>query len=245
VAVSTVLSQAVIMVMCLFALGKKNFGRADKKYAWEILKASTSPLGINFVPSLVLFFTNLFALKIGAEAAVSAYGVMSYAVYTFEYFYQGVVDGVQPVLSYCQGTGDGENKKRALKTSLIVLGVSTAVFMLLTPLMIWGMPKIFSVSAQAADLMKTGFIVYAFAYPFKAVVKFICAYYYAVGETKISNLLIYADPIFFTPITLLVLSGLGMTGVWLSLTISQLCIAALGVLSLVKKNKKQIKEPTE
>ncbi len=256
VAISTVISQAVIMVLCLFALrakkpldkendqsGKwweKPLKKINRKYLLPILGASTSPFGINFVPSIVLLFTNYFALEVGGTAAVSAYAVMSYAVYTFDYIYQGVCDGVQPILSYCCGAKDKAGENRALRSSALILGGFTIGFIALTPALIAVMPKLFAVSAEAEKMMTSGFILYAIAYPFKAVVKFVCSYYYAVGKTKPSNLLIYADPLLFTPLFLVLLPMLwAMDGIWLSMTFAQICVAAFGGLSLWRTFRKK------
>jgi Na+-driven multidrug efflux pump len=245
------------MLFCLFALrakkpldkesdqsGKwwqKPLNNINREYLLPILGASTSPFGINFVPSIVLLFTNYFALEVGGTAAVSAYAVMSYAVYTFDYIYQGVCDGVQPILSYCCGAKDKEGENRALRFSAIILGAFTIAFILLTPALIAVMPKLFAVSDTAQKMMTSGFILYAIAYPFKAAVKFVCSYYYAVGKTKPSNLLIYADPLIFTPLFLIALPMLwAMDGIWLSMTFAQICVAALGGFSLwrtFQKNK--------
>jgi len=238
VALSTVISQAVIMFLCLGALKYGTNKKTNRKYVMPILKASTSPLGLNFVPSVVLLFTNYFALKAGGTAGVSAYAVMSYAVYTFDYIYQGVCDGVQPIISYCYGAKDKNGEMRALKSSAIILAVFTLLFIILTPALIVVMPELFAVSGVAEEMMKMGFIIYAASYPFKASVKFICSYYYACGRTTISNLLIYVDPLILTPLSLFVLANaVGMNGIWLSMTVSQLIVTLLGVLTFIRKQE--------
>ena len=219
VAVSTVVSQAVIMVLCLFALKSKKLESREKtgvnpEYILPILIGSTSPFGINFVPSVVLLFTNYFALKVGGTAAVSAYAVMSYEVYT-----------------YCCGAGDDKSKKRALRTSAIILALFSILFIAVTPVLIIGMPKLFAASGTAEEMMRMGFIIYAVSYPFKAAVKFICSYYYACGKTKTSNMLIYVDPVVFTPVLLAVLPYfMGINGIWLAMTMAQIFVTLLGVL---------------
>ena len=239
VAISTVVSQAVIMILALVALWEKKIAPIDTKSLIPILAASTSPIGINFVPSVVLLLTNYFALAEGGTAAVSAYAVMSYAIYTFDYIFQGVCDGVQPVISYSVGSKDNAEKLRAMKVSEIILTISSLAFIASTPLLIYIMPKIFAVSKEAEMMMNTGFIIYAFSYPFKAAVKYIGSYYYAIGKNTISNLLVYSDPLVFTPILLILFSWImGMNGVWLSLTLSQVCVTAFGALSFFVKKKK-------
>ena len=239
VAGATVVSQAVIMVLCFFPLRIKKGTRIKCGYILPILVGSTSPLGINFVPSVVLLFTNYFALEEGGTAAVSAYAVMSYAVYTFDYIFQGVCDGVQPIISYCTGSGDRKEERRVLKTAGLILIVFSALFILLTPGLIAVMPRLFAVSETAEEMMRMGFLIYALSYPFKAAVKFICSYYYAVGKTMISNVLIYAEPVVFTPLYLIILPRfMGMNGIWLSLPLAQISVVLLAVCYLIFSYKK-------
>ena len=233
VGISTVASQLAIAVLCLLSLRIER--NAAVSGIAEILKASTAPFGVNFVSSVVLLFTNYFALKAGGAAAVSAYAVMSYAVYTFDYIFQGVCDGIQPMISYCSGRGDVIGEKRAMKVSALVLAVCVICFVSLTPVLIMVMPKLFSVSEDAKNMMYYGFIIYAFSYPCKAAVKYICSYYYASKRFKLSNLLIYIDPLFITPMLLFVLSNqFAINGIWLAMTLAQLAVAAIGIISFVR-----------
>lgn len=235
VAVSTVVSQAVMMILCLHVLKWKP-GKMKRNYILPILVGATSPFGINFVPSVVLLFNNYFALKIGGTAAVSAYAVMSYAVYTFDYIFQGVCDGVQPVISYYCGTGEERTKKLVLKQSVVILALLSLLFVGLTPGLIFAMPKVFAVSDIAGVMMRSGFWIYAVSYPFKAMVKMICSYYYACSEIKRSNLLIYVDPVILTPLFLTILTqAMGMDGIWMSLTMSQIVVTMLGVVLILFK----------
>ena len=230
-----------------FARGRgknKTDGKSDERgidCAKKILKHSFAPFGLNFVPSASLMFTNFFTLKVGGVAAVGAYTVMSYLLYTYDYVYQGVCDGVQPALSYYRGSGDAEEERKTVNKAIIILVILSAVFMAATPAAIAFLPEIFSVSAEATEMLRIGFIVYAFAYPLKAAVKFICAYEYSVGKIGVSNLITYLDPFLFTPASLAVASLSGTTGIWIALPVSQALtiLAALVILSVEKLRKKK------
>ena len=245
VAAATVVSQAIVAGLAVFRLMRlkkhtENRGERGKiRLVAAILKNSIAPFGLNFVPSAVLLFTNYFALKAGGTAAVGAYAVMSYAVYTYDYVFQGVCDGVQPVLSYYRGANDASEEKKTVCKSIITLIVLSAVFIALTPAMISFLPKIFAVSGGAEQMMKTGFIVYAFAYPLKAAVKFVCSYCYSVGKIAVSNVLTYLDPFLFTPACLALLAGKGMNGIWAALPLSQLLVlfaAGIAFVAVRRKN---------
>lgn len=243
VAAATVISQAVISVAG-YVIIKKNRGAGVRALvAGEILKSAAAPFGLNFVPSLVLMFTNYFALRSGGTAAVSAYAVMSYAVYTFDYIFQGVCDGVQPAISYSCGSGDVAVRKEAVKRGALILGIMSVLFSFSTPLLIGFMPKLFAVSETAEKMMDTGFIIYAFAYPFKAAAKFICAYYYACGEKKKSNILVYLDPLILTPSFLVLGSAaIGTNGVWAAMTAAQTVLCAAGIICILISNRKKTAE---
>ena len=230
VAISAVAAQGAVMAAGLFSYRirwKKPF---KCKFGLEIIRSSFAPFGINFVSSLVLLFTNYFALQTGGTAAVSAYGVMSYAVYTYDYVFQGVCDGVQPVISFCNGAGDAEQEKKTVRIVVVLLAVLAVAFALVTPAMVWCLPKLFAVSAQAEEFMLQGLIIYAFSYPFKAGIKFICAYHYSNKRAWQANTLIYLDPLLFTPLLLMFLPQLfGINGIWLTLPLTQALVFIVGV----------------
>lgn len=251
VAAATVVSQAVVAALSLFSLLRRGDKSAktlsaqecsDKekspRFALLVLKNSVAPFGLNFVPSMVLTFTNFFALKTGGTTAVGAYAVMSYVLYTYDYVFQGVCDGAQPVFSYYRGANDIHEERNTLYKTIITMTALSVAFVALTPAAIAFLPKIFAVSAEAAQMIKTGFIIYAFAYPLKAAVKFICAYAYSTGKVALSNIITFLDPFLFTPLSLLVLAPTGTSGIWAALPVSQLLtLIAAGVIHLILSHR--------
>lgn len=240
VAVSTVVSQAAIMLLCIFSLKVKSNAKIIMNSAASVLKASTAPFGVNFVSSLVLLFTNYAALKTGGTAAVSAYAVMSYAVYTFDYIFQGVCDGIQPAVSYYSGAGNKAGEKKTLFCAVGVLLAFAVCFAALTPALIAVLPKLFAVSDKAEQIMKSGLKIYAVSYVFKAAVKLICSYYYACRQFKLSNILTYIDPVLLTPVFLLILPHFfGINGIWLTMTLAQIAVTAVGAAGAVLQRKRE------
>lgn len=251
VAAATVVSQAVVAALSLFSLLRRGDKSAktpsaqecsDKekspRFALLVLKNSVAPFGLNFVPSMVLTFTNFFALKTGGTTAVGAYAVMSYVLYTYDYVFQGVCDGAQPVFSYYRGANDIHEERNTLYKTIITMTALSVAFVALTPAAIAFLPDVFAVSAEAAQMIKTGFIIYAFAYPLKAAVKFICAYAYSTGKVALSNIITFLDPFLFTPLSLLVLAPTGTSGIWAALPVSQLLtLISAGVIHLILSHR--------
>lgn len=233
VAMATVLSQLFITLGGFFSLRiDRSAGLArDAKTLGAILLSATAPLGINFVPSLVLLFTNTAALRAGGVAAVSAYAAMSYAVYTFDYIFQGVCDGIQPVVSYARGAGDKNEERRAVRAAAIILGALCVVCIALTLPLIGLLPVALGTSETAAAILSRGMWIYAVAYPAKVTVKLICSYYYSVGDSLLSNILVYLDPLVFTPLGLWLFTKTnGIDGVWMSMPFAQIAVVLCGVI---------------
>ncbi len=232
VAIATVISQLAVAAFCLMSMkfDWKQKGKGELSRWREILKASLAPVGVNFVPSLVLFFTNMAALSSGGTAAVSAYAVMSYAVYTYDYVFQGVCDGVQPALSYYFGAQDERSARYAARCAAVILAVCAVLFALVTPALMAILPGLFDVSAEAASLIRSGLAIYAFSYLFKAAVKFECAYCYIAQRFSAANFLTYIDPLLLTPLSLLILPRLmGTDGLWWAMVVSQAVTALIGI----------------
>lgn len=108
--------------------------------------------------------------------AVSAYAAMSYAVYTFDYIFQGMCDGIQPIISYCRGAVDSAQERRAVTSAGWILGCFSMVCILLTPALIRFFPGVLGVSEDAKAMMRRGFLFCTVSYPLKAAVKFLCFY---------------------------------------------------------------------
>ncbi len=249
VAIATVAAQVLIMVLGLFTFRVKKGVGGYFTFGKKIGKASIAPIGLNFVPSAVLFFTTVFANNVegGGVAAVAAYAVMMYAVYTYDYVFQGVVDGAQPIFSYAESAGDKALNKKTVKTVLIILSALSILFAVLTPLMIWLLPMAFGLSAEGKEMMFLGMIIYATSYPFKAGIKFICSYCYSCQKTLVSNIVTYLDPVAFTTLCLFLCSTWwGVNGVWIALPVSQVLVFGIGLALMLllgkKKPKRQKKE---
>ncbi len=240
VAAATVISQGVIMILGFISIRPKFNKKPSLSFVPRIAAGSAAPFGINFVPSLVLMFTNASALSWGGVAAVSAYAAMSYAIYTFDYIFQGVCDGIQPIVSYCHGAGDKKQEIHAVRSAAIILAGIAVIAFALTPALIKLLPLVLGVSGEAEQILAGAFWIYAVAYPFKAFVKFLCSYYYASEKQLISNLLVYLDPLVFTPLLLLVLTNwIGILGVWIAMPASQILLTLVGAAVLFFNRRKK------
>ena len=251
-AAATATAQGVVALLSLILIlrdKKIPFAFSELRLSLEkmlrILKIGLSPFGISLAPSIVIIFANWQCLSYGQETAVAAYSVLSYVSATFLALLQGIGDGVQPIISYLHGAGERVKMEhvrfRALRLA-VLLGILFFLISIPTTSFFSGL---FGVSDAAAQMAKSGLILTAAAYPFAGIVRCSISYFYATGDTKLSTLFTYLDPLVFTPIFLFLLPiFFDVQGIWSVLAAVQIVMSLLiGVTFFMrrKKSKKILK----
>lgn len=230
---------AIIVVVPIIKSGKpEKIYLLDKKYVREILKIVPSPTVLTYAPAAMQIITNFQCLSCGGNLAVAIYTVMLYAAYVVYSMMQGLADGVQPLLSFKRG----ENDEKGLKEVLIktfALGFCIAfVFSALFYYTRYAFPVWYGVSEDVAEKTIPAMIAVSVAAPLIVIVKVLSAYFYALGDSKNSSILVFSDPFLFTPLYVVVLPKLlGMNGIWLSYPAAQASIALLGITLYLLKTK--------
>lgn len=201
----------------------------------ELLCIGVSPFGLTLAPSLIIVIANWQCIRYGGDLAVAAFSVVSYVVASVQALLQGVGDGVQPVISFCKGAQHWDNLHIARRKALaLTIGLS----LLLSVAVILSqdiLPAMFGLSEQAAIITKTALAISACSFPFLGLSRLASAYFYAVGQSRCSTLLVYLDPILITPLLILMLPFfLRLEGVWIALSAAQLILSLVAAYLLRK-----------
>ncbi|RXI40096.1 multidrug transporter MATE [Clostridium tetani] len=246
-AFATVVAQSFAAILSLIALfSDKNHPicitdcKPDKFILPKIFKIGLSPFGLSFAPSAIIIITNWQSLNYGGTTAVAAYSVLSYGTQTIQAMLQGAGDGVQPLVSYYNGSNEQENisylQKKTLHFTIIVASILTMVFILMRRIF----PVIFGASMAVSRMVYSGMIISSFAFVFSGLNRFTCAFFYAIDRPKLSSLLVYLEPLIVSPICLLLLPILwGINGIWIALPVSQFIISIISIY-LLKRYKEEI-----
>lgn len=236
-ALATVLAQGCSAVCCLlliFTDKQHRLTRSDfhlnRRLIKNILRIGISPFGLTFSPSIVIIFANWQCLNYGGDVAVAAYSALSYVLQATMELLHGIGEGVQPLISYCNGAGRHDLVRsllRRAKRLVMVLGLLFGVLIVAFDSLI---PIIFGASEQAAVMIKNACLISSVAFFFSGLVKCYSSYFYAIRETRASTLLIYGDPLLLTPLLMQILPlFFDINGIWAVLPVTQitLCIVAL------------------
>lgn len=240
-ALATVLGQgcSIVPSLIFLAVRKKLIGyiipTADMKKIKEILTVAVSPFGLTFAGSVIIIIMNKNAIIHGGDRAAACYAVISYVAYIVQMLIQGVGDGSQPLISRYYGAGNMDMVRKlrnmALTMSLVTSAVSAAA------LVIWSreISAFFGMSERGISDVAGAMPYFAAGMLFIAVERVMTSVFYAMDENKYAYTLIYGELILMGILATVVLPPLmGVTGVWLSVPVSQAALAVLSVILLRK-----------
>ncbi|WP_373127035.1 MATE family efflux transporter [Dielma fastidiosa] len=242
-ALATVAAQGFSALFCLLLIftDKKNpLKRSDfvlnKRMCKNIIRIGVSPFGLTFSPSIVIIFANWQCLNYGGEIAVAAYSALSYVLQATMELLHGIGEGVQPLISYCNGAGRHDLVRSLLRRArrlVMLLGISFGVLIVAFDSLI---PVIFGASSEAGVMIESACLISSVAFFFAGLVKCYSSYFYAIRETRASTLLIYGDPLLLTPLLMLILPVFfDINGIWAVLPLTQIILCAAALLIDIKK----------
>lgn len=207
--------------------------RLNRRTVLRLLATSLSPFGLTMLNTVTLVVINRGALAYGGSLAVACYAVMSYAICMVHFIIQGIGDGAQPLLSRYYGAGEREALAqvrtltfRAAPAAALLCGI--ALFLGRSAI-----PHLFGASNAATRLFQVILPLFLLYLPFMSVVRILTSYFCATEQITRADLLIYGQPVVLVVLSLILpRAGLGLSGVWLSVPLTQILLAGAGVLLL-------------
>lgn len=250
-AAATVIAQGVSAALSLAyllrvkrVLQRARFG-LRKKTALRLLATALSPFGLTMLNNVTLIVVNRGALAYGGSLAVACYAVVSYAICVVHFIVQGIGDGVQPLLSRYHGAGDRDS---LVKVRALTLRTSPAVSLVCMAALFLGrsaIPRIFGASAAASQQFLLVLPIFLLSLPFLAVARSLISYFYATEQAARADLLIYGEPILLLVFNLFLPHFMGLSGVWLSVPLTQLVLAGAGMLLLCARQPSRSAAPSQ
>ena len=240
-ALATIIGQGVTMVICLaFLLRRRAHTSIDamrslQKGPAAILASAVSPFGLTFSPNIILIFVNRAALLYGGEDAVAVYAVIAYVTVIVQLLLQGVGDGCQPLLSQYYGQGDRLSAKTILKMAFIFAFSLAAVCMISMFFLREAVPILFGASPAVTAGVSAAMPFFLAGFLFIAFLRVAIAYFYATHKNLVAYLLIYGEPLLLLLLLFLLPPLLQLDGIWLSIPVTQGCLAVLAVFLLKRQ----------
>lgn len=244
-ALATCLSSLLSLGILIFSILKKpgelkwHPSPFDKVLMKQIFSIGLPTFIVEICGGIVIFlFNNVLLIQVGT-IGVSAYGIIANIALMAMAVFNGIGQGIQPLISMNHAAGQIPRVLTFKKIGLIVsfiVGILFYVVGLLMRYEIAGLfisnePELLEVAAHAIPYYFIAFLLVG--------VNLITNYYYqAIGESRYSVLISLSRGLIFVLIGLMILPGLlGIVGIWLVVPFAELCtLVCLGIFYKLRQH---------
>ena len=192
----------------------------------------------SFAVALNSFVSNYVMLDLGGEMLISASSIVGGVQFSFMNAFFGLMGATSPMVSYAYGE---KNKTKLVKVFRQILKISCYLLLLILVLFYFGKDLFLILYLSGGepqdyrDTIKEGLALAPLCYPFMFFNIYVQVMFMAVSNHKPATLLSFLENILFCNLTILVLPRLlGVTGVWLSLTVAEIFTIAFSVYYIWK-----------
>ena len=246
-AVATFMSQTVGALIPIVYFFRKNSSllrigktKCEFKMFLKTCANGSSEFVTNISVSVVSMIYNSRLMDMAGENGVSAYGVIMYVNFIFIAVLSGYAIGIAPVIGYNYGAGNNKELKNVFKKSIFLMALfGTGLTLLavgfshpLAKLFVGYDESLFIMTKNALRIYSIGFIIMGFSI-------FGSAFFTALGNGIVSALISFLRTFIFQIAAVIILPMiLDLTGIWLSVPISELFAFLITIFFFAKMRKK-------
>ena len=235
-----------ILILLQHFVKKKNQFRLIRVRPDVRLVASAAGLGVPSLVTevssgLVIAVFNLLILGLAGNVGVAAYGVVANISIVVIAIYNGIAQGVQPLLSREYGRSQEKNVHRFLGWAMML---TVLLAMVIYVGIYWNADVIAMIfnSGRDMDLQRIaveGLKIYFTACPFVGANILLAIYFAATDQAAPAQMIsLLRGLIVIIPLAFIMANVAGLTGVWMTFPLTELvvCVVAYGLYKKMKKN---------
>lgn len=198
-----------------------------------------SEMVTNLSMNLVVLLYNLALMEMAGSDGVVVYGILQYLTFLFSSVYLGYTMAVAPCVGYQYGAANHAELKNLLRKSLILVGISNAVMVLVADATAPLLSAVFvSYSDTLMDMTQAAIRIYSLGFLLAGFNGFASGFFTALNNGFVSALLAFMRMFVFQVGSILILPSLfGLTGIWSANAVSEglAFIMSAGSLILLRK----------
>ena len=234
-----------ILILLQHFVKKKNQFRLIRVRPELRLVASAAGLGVPSLVTevssgLVIAVFNLLILGLAGNVGVAAYGVVANISIVVIAIYNGIAQGVQPLLSREYGRSQEKNVHRFLGWAMML----TAILAMVIYVGIYWNAEVIAMifnSGRDMDLQRIaveGLKIYFTACPFVGANILLAIYFAATDQAAPAQMIsLLRGLIVIIPLAFIMANVAGLTGVWMTFPLTELvvCVVACGLYKKMKR----------
>lgn len=193
----------------------------------------------NVAGRIVSIIMNIALLRLGGAMAVSAYGVLLYAEDILLPILYGLCDSLQPAIGYNYGA---RNYDRIHRIRRLYFGICAVLSFIMTAVMFFAREAVVGIYVAATEIelrtLAAGALsIFASAYLFRWVTLATQSFLSAIGQAGPATILSICFAFVFPLAALVLLSPLGLLGIWLNMPVACLASSLLAAFFLKRTEK--------
>ncbi|MGN0346425.1 MAG: MATE family efflux transporter [Lachnospiraceae bacterium] len=246
-AMGSLLVQVVTVLISLGYFISKKAGIRFHRFRFDgsinremFLNGSSEFIG-EMASAISMFTFNYVLMKYVGTEGVAAFTILGFVVYAYSMICLGFGQGIMPLVSICWGAEETKvagDIRKITNRILFVIGFLIAVAFILTGRSYAG---IFGCSSNVADMVASGFRIYAVTFLFMGYDVINSMYFTCCGDAKSSAVIsALRGIVLLLGFTLVLPAIFGMNGVWMSAPCTE-TITALVSIGLLKKQNHRLK----
>lgn len=223
-----------------------------RRHAWRpkgyifrnILLIGMSPFLMNVAASGVVALLNRQLIRFGGDMAVGAYGIINTFASFAVLLILGVCQGMQPIAGYNYGAGHPHRLKsvyiQTMKVNVLIGMVSALLALTIPHILLRAFTKeeeLIQIAIPAMRFILVMFALVGFTITNSTFFQSIDKPWIAIITSLSRQVLFLAPMIYLVPTIFINMGGNGLTGVWASMTISDVMGAILAFLLMLSQRK--------
>ena len=247
-ALATGLSQCIggVLPLIYFMSSKNDTALKFVKTKLEgtvLLKAcanGVSELMTTVSSSLVSMLYNVQLMRLAGQNGIAAYGAVMYVEFAFIAVFIGYSIGTAPIVSYHYGSENHNEVKNMLQKSFKIMSILGITMMVLAQILASPLAKVFvGYDKQLFDMTVHGFRLFSFYFILAGINIYASSFFTALNNGMISAIISFSRTLGFETLAVIILPiFLQLDGVWLAITVAEICAFVISISFLIAKKEK-------
>ena len=213
---------------------KKN--RFSSTMIEDVVKIGIPSLITEMASGIVMIIFNMLILKLEGNIGVAAYGIIANLALVYSAVYTGIAQGIQPLISEGYGRNDVKQVKVIYQYALITVSIASLVIYTLSYTFAVPITAVFN-SEQNELLQKiavAGMKLYFIAVPFIGFNIVTSVFFSAIERVlPAQSISLLRGFILMVPMAYLLAAVGGMTGIWLTVPVTEGIVAGVGMFFVI------------
>ena len=190
--------------------------------------------------SLVSMLYNFQLMRLAGQNGIAAYGAVMYVEFAFIAVFIGYSIGTAPIVSYHYGSENHNEVKNMLQKSFKIMSILGITMMVLAQILASPLAKVFvGYEKQLFDMTVHGFRLFSFYFILAGINIYASSFFTALNNGMISAIISFSRTLGFETLAVIILPiFLQLDGVWLAITVAEICAFVISISFLIAKKEK-------